>query len=211
MARHVALKFEGLNIDIQDITYPFTNLWTTYTISSYLAGSRGSRQHGSIHAKGKTNFLNEETKISMATKNIDFILLKPYVEKKGDVEIEKGFIHLNMESSVMKNHIRAPGTFVIRDLQLSPSNGVGGTFLGVPRSMVLSFLKNNNNEIRLDFILEGNLDNPRFNLRENLAKRLSVGLAKKLGVSILGVGEAIAGGSSTIIESATKTLKRLFR
>ncbi len=87
---------------------------------------------------------------------------------------------MNMDACVIKNHIRARGTMVIRDLELSPSGGIGATFLGVPRSMVLSFLKNNNNEISLDFVLEGDLNNPRFNLRENLATRLSVGLAKNL-------------------------------
>ncbi len=208
MARPVALKFEDVKIDVHDITYPLTNTWTDYTVSSQLAGGR---QKGSIHATGRTNFLSEETKLTIATKNTDLVLLRPYVDKKGDVKIERGSINMNMDAGVIKNHIRAPGTMVIRDLELSPSGGIGATFLGVPRSMVLSFLKNNNNEISLDFVLEGDLNNPRFNLRENLATRLSVGLAKKLGVSILGIGEAVAGGSSTIIESATKTLKGLFR
>ena len=48
---------------------------------------------------------------------------------------------MNMDAGVIKNHIRAPGTMVIRDLELSSSGGIGDTFLGVPRSMVLSFLK----------------------------------------------------------------------
>ena len=99
----------------------------------------------------------------------------------------------------------------IRDLQLASSGGIGGTFLGVPRSMVLSFLKNNNNEISLDFVLEGDLGNPRFNLRENLATRLSVGLANKLGFSIVGAGSAIAGGGSKVIEETTKTIKGFFK
>jgi hypothetical protein len=208
MARHVKLKFEDVKIDVHHITYPFANTWTGYTVSGLLIGGR---QKGSIHGKGKTNLLGEETKLTMMTKNIDLVLLRQYIEKKGDVAIERGFVTMNMDSSIMKNHIRSPGTMVIKDLQLSSSGGIGGTFLGVPRSMVLSFLKNNSNEISLDFVLEGDLNNPRFNLRENLATRLSVGLAKKLGLSILGIGEAVAGGSSTIVESATKTLKGLFR
>ncbi len=208
MARHVKLKFENVKIDVHDVAYPFTNTWTGYTVSGLLIGGR---QKGSIHGKGKTNFLSEETKLTMMTKNIDLVLLRPYIEKKGDVEIERGFVTMNMDSSVIKDHIRSPGAMVIRDLQLSSSGGIGGTFLGVPRSVVLSFLENNNNEISLNFVLEGDLNNPRFRLRENLATRLSVGLAKKLGVSILGIGGAVAGVSSTIIESATKTLKGLFR
>ena len=208
LARPVIMKFENLMVDIHDIAYPFSDQWTEFEISCQLAGGK---QKSAINATGKTNLLKEETKVKAMTKNTDLVLLRPYVDKKGDVGIERGSINMNMDTSVIKNHIRAPGTMTIKDLQLSSSGGVSGTFLGVPRSMVLSFLKNNNNEISLDFVLEGDLNNPRFNIRENLATRLSVGLANKLGFSILGIGEAVAGGSSSIIEGATRTLKGLFR
>ena len=206
--RPVLLTFVDVRIDVHDIAYPFASQWTDYEVSSQLAG--GS-QKGSIHATGKTNFLNEETKVNTVLKNIDLALLKPYIEKKGDTGIERGFINMNMEAGVVKKHIKAPGTMAIRDPQLSSSSGVDGTFLGVPRSMVLSFLKNNNNEISLNFVLEGDLNNPKFNIRENLATRLSVGLANKLGVSVTGAAETVAGGSSKIIEGGMKTLKGLFK
>lgn len=208
MARPVLLTFVDVRVDVHHITYPFVNQWTDYEVSSQLAG--GS-QKGSIKATGKTNFLNEETKVKTVLKNIDLALLRPYIEKKGDAGIERGFINMNMDAGIVKKHIKAPGTMAIRHLQLSSSGGVSGTFLGVPRSMALSFLKNNNNEISLNFVLEGDLNNPRFNIRENLAKRLSVGLANKLGVSVTGTGETVAGGSSKVIEGTTKTLKGLFK
>jgi hypothetical protein len=208
LARPVLLRLEDVRVDVHDIAYPSSNRWTDYEVSSQLAGGR---QKGSINATGKMNFLNEETKVKTLMKNIDLALLRPYIEKKGDAFIERGFITMHMDAGIVKKHIKAPGTMIIRDLQLSSSGGVGGTFLGVPSSMVLSFLKNNNNEISLDFVLEGDLKNPRFNLRENLATRLSVGLANKLGVSIMGTGEAVAGGSSRIINETIKNLKGLFK
>jgi len=208
MARPVLLTFEDVRIDVKNIVYPFVNQWADYEVSSQLAG--GS-QKGSINATGKTNFMNEETKVKTVMKNIDLALLRPYIEKKGDAGIERGFINMNMDAGVVKKHIKAPGAMAIRDLQLSSSGGVSGTFLGVPRSMALSFLKNNNNEISLNFVLEGNLNNPRFNIRENLATRLSVGIANKLGVSVTGAGETVAGGGGKVIEGTTKTLKGLFK
>jgi hypothetical protein len=208
MARPVLLTFVDVRVDVHHITYPFVNQWTDYEVSSQLAG--GS-QKGSIKATGKTNFLNEETKVKTVLKNIDLALLRPYIEKKGDARIERGFINMNMDAGIVKKHIKAPGTMAIRDLRLSSSGGAGETFLGVPRSMALSFLKNNNNEISLNFVLEGDLNNPRFNIRENLATRLSVGMANKLGVSVTGAGETVAGGSSKVIEGTTKTLKGLFK
>ncbi len=208
MARPVKLTFEDLTVDVSHIAYPFTDQWTDFDVSSQFAGGK---QKGSITATGKTHLLNEETKVKTALKNIDLVLLRQYVEKKGDVGIERGFITMNMDAGVVKKHIKAPGTMTISDLQLASSGGLGGTFMGVPRSMVLSFLKNNNDEISLDFVLEGDLNNPRFNLRENFATRLSVGLANKLGFSIVGAGSAIAGGGSKVIEETTKTIKGFFK
>jgi hypothetical protein len=207
-SRPVLLRFEDVRINVHDIEYPFVNQWADYEVSSQLVGGN---QKGSINATGKTNFMTEETKVKTMLKNIDLVLLKPYIEKKGDAGIERGFIDMNMDAGIIKQRIKAPGTLGIRGLHLSSSAGIGGTFLGVPRSMALSFLKNNNNEINLNFILEGDLSNPKFNIRENLATRLSLGLANKLGVSIKGAGEAVAGGSSKVIEGTSKTLKGLFK
>ena len=208
LARPVVLKFEDLTVDVHHIAYPFLDQWTDFEVSSQLVGGR---QKGSINATGKTNFMNEETKVKTVMKNIDLALLRPYIEKKGDAGIERGFINMNMDAGVVKQYVKAPGTMTISDLQLSSSGGFSGTFLGVPRSMVLSFLKNNNNEISLHFVLEGDLNNPRFNLRENLATRLSVGMANKLGFSITGAGEAVVGGGSKTIGETMKTLKGLFK
>lgn len=207
LARPVVLKFEDLTVDVHDIAYPFLDQWTDFEVSSQLVGGR---QKGSLNTKGKTNLLNEETNAKTTMKNIDLVLLRQYFEKKGDVGIERGLIALNMDAGVVKQYVKAPGTMTISDLQLSSSSGFSGTFLGVPRSMVLSFLKNNN-EISLHFVLEGDLNNPRFNLRENLATRLSVGLADKLGISLKGAGEAVVGGGSKTIGETMKTLKGLFK
>lgn len=206
--RPVLLKFVDVTVDINDIVYPFVNQWTAYEVTGRLAGGR---QTGSITGTGKTNFRTAQTKVKTVVKNFDLALLKPYIEKKGDARIERGLINMTVDADVIKRHIRAPGTMVIKDLRLSSSDGVASTFLSVPASMVLTFLRDNNDEIRIDFILEGNLDNPQFTIRESLATRLGLGLADKFGLSIPGAGEALATGSSTIIDKAAKTLKGIFR
>lgn len=207
-AKPVFLKFEDLRVDVKDVVYPFINKWTEYEVSSQLAGGR---QKGSINATGTTNLINDETKVKTVLKNIDLALLRPYIEKKGEVKIEQGFLDMEMDAGIVKKRIRAPGSITIKDLQLASVKGVGGTFMGVPMSMVLSFLKNNNNEIGIDFVLEGDLGNPQFNIRENLARRFSLGLADILGFSIRGVGEALTGGSGKVIDETTKALKGFFK
>ena len=114
-SRPVLLRFEDVRINVHDIEYPFVNQWADYEVSSQLVG--GS-QKGSINATGKTNFMTEETKVKTVLKNIDLVLLKPYIEKKGDAGIERGLIDMNMDAGIIKQRIRAPGTLAIRGLQL---------------------------------------------------------------------------------------------
>ena len=209
MSRPVFLNFTDVTVEVRDIAYPFTNRWTTYDITSRLAG--GS-QTGSITATGRTNLGNEQTNVKTTLKGIDLALLKSYVELKGgDAGIKSGFIDITMQADIAKKHLRAPGTMVIRDLQLSSSGAASETFFGVPRSLMLAFLKNNRDDISLDFVLEGNLNNPKFTIREDLAKRIAVALATRFGVSIKGAEDVLAGQGKGIIDEAAKTFKRIFK
>lgn len=207
LARPLLLQFEEMAVDVHNIVYPFRDQWTDFVASMKLAGGR---KKGFIDLTGRTNPLREETRVKTTLHDIDLVLLRAYIEKKGDMAIERGSMTMNLEAGVVKKHLRAPGTMTIRDLRFNSSGGLGETFLGAPRSVVLSFLKNNSDEIRLDFVLEGDLSNPRFSLRENLATRLSVGLANRLGLSIRGSGETIAGGAARVVEGASRALKGLF-
>ncbi len=209
VSRPVFLNFTDVTVEVRDIAYPFTNRWTTYDITSRLAG--GS-QTGSITATGRTNLGNEQTNAKTTLKGIDLALLKSYVELKGgDAGIKSGFIDMTMQADIAKKHLRAPGTMVIRDLQLSSSGAASETFFGVPRSLMLAFLKNNRDDISLDFVLEGNLNNPKFTIREDLAKRIAVALATRFGVSIKGAEDVLAGQGKGIIDEAAKTFKRIFK
>ena len=78
-----------------------------------------------------------------------------------------------------------------RGWELAPSRGVMGTFMGVPRGAVLAFLKDKGNRIAMDFIIEGDITNPKFSLNETLFVRMAASMAKTLGVSIQGVAEGV--------------------
>ncbi|OPY72109.1 MAG: hypothetical protein A4E63_01329 [Syntrophorhabdus sp. PtaU1.Bin050] len=205
--RPVFLRFDDVKADAENITFPSADQWTNYDMSAHLAGPD---HKGIITVSGKTNFKTEETKGKMTLKNVDLPLFRPYIEKKGDLSIERGFMDMNMDVGIAKKHIRAPGVLVLNDLQFRSGKGLGDTFLGIPRSMVLGLLKSGDNKIKLDFVVEGDLNNPRFSIRENLLKRATVGLAGKLGLSVKEVGEGIVGGTSKVLEETTKTIKGLF-
>jgi hypothetical protein len=69
---------------------------------------------------------------------------------------------------------------------------------------VTNLLKDNNDQISLDFTLEGDLDNPRFSITENLVQKVALSLAKSLGMPIESIGRSVfeLGGSA---------LKKLFQ
>ena len=105
----------------------------------------------------------------------------------------------------------APAHSVLRDLQFVGGRGLKDQFLGVPRQLVVDALKTNNNQIDFDFVLEGSLDNPKFSLRESMATRLTVGLAKKLGLSVIETGETVIIQSGQILKGVGDVMKQIFK
>ncbi len=105
--------------------------------------------------------------------------------------MQQGTLDLDLESEVRANRLRAPGKVVILDLEFAQAKGALDTFMGVPRGAVVNFLKNRENKIAVNFVLEGDINNPRFALNEAFATRLASGLAESLGVSLRGVTEGV--------------------
>jgi hypothetical protein len=106
---------------------------------------------------------------------------------------------------------------VLKDIEFERGSGLGSTFLNLPLSAVISFLKNHNNEIVVNFVVEGDLNNPKFNLRESLMNKISIGMAEKLGLSIQGIGESIvetgAEGAKEVgksVQGIGEGIKRIF-
>jgi hypothetical protein len=79
------------------------------------------------------------------------------------------------------------------------------SFMGLPQQAAVNMLKNERQDIQMQFSLQGNLDDPRFSLNESLAMRFSAGLAEALGVSVSGLGKSV-GNAATGIGSALRGL-----
>jgi hypothetical protein len=89
-----------------------------------------------------------------------------------------------------------------------------GNVHGGARDAVLSFLKEKDNRITLDFVLQGDLNNPKFTLHEAMSQRMAVSMAGLLKVGIGGVaktaGELGAKGvdaAGEVMEGVEDTLK----
>ncbi len=168
---------------------------------------KGARRDGRVHAAGSVEIATRDSSLAVKLEAVDLTSFQSYLLRSHDARVVSGILDMDLKSDVRGNHLRAPGTVSISDLKLEPAGGPWGTFLGVPRSAVLELLKSSGDRITLHFVLEGNLDNPRFSLNEALSRRLAVSLANALQVNIGRVTEGAERIGSRGVEAAGEVMK----
>jgi hypothetical protein len=114
---------------------------------------------------------------------------------------------LTLDATVRKRNIHAPARAVIRNLAFALSRTVKDRFLGVPRTAVINYMKSGNNDIVLNFTVEGNIDDPKFTFTDAVATRFALGLAKTLGVGVFDLGETILRQGGRTIEGIGRGLR----
>ncbi len=208
-------RIESASLTITGLSLPFENRWTGYALSARVPGRAGA---ATFKAEGKTNCRTFDTDAKIALSGLDITGFKPYFQKKGDADVSRGTLGVTMNLTVRSRNINGPGRAVLKDLEFSRRKGLGDRFIGAPRSLVLRLLKSGNNEIVLDFIIAGNVNDPKFNIAESFIKRLTIGLAKDLGVTVVDAGKSVvelgAKGAQEVgkgIRSIGTGLQRLFR
>jgi hypothetical protein len=162
---------------------------------------------GTVKSNGKINLkTKKDLECKVDGQHIDIVEFKPYFQKKNSIDITKGFLDIDMNVKVVSNKINAPGKAVLRNLEFKSGSSMGNTVFDVPLSAAVSFLKNNRNEIAVNFVLEGNLDNPKFSLKEDFINKIVTGITGKIGGSVKGAGELLIDGFKNI----GKSIKRGF-
>jgi len=194
----VLIQLKELDAALRNVSMPPDNRISSYKLKAAVAGMT---KNGSISSVGAVNFMTKDTKAQLTIRDLDLTLLRPYYEKKGDVEVTRGLLSLDAEIAIRNNKISSTGKFTIRELTFKQS---GGRFLGLPLLAAMQLLKDSKNQIVLDFTIEGDLKNPKFNITESLVQKLSLSLAKSLGMPIEAIGKSVLdlGGSA---------LKKLFK
>jgi hypothetical protein len=140
---------------------------------------------------------------------VDLVAFQPYLVKAAETRVQKGALDFDLQSEVSKNHLRAPGKVVISDLEFASAKGALDTFMSVPRAAVVNFLKNKDNKIAVNFLIEGDINNPQFTIREALATRMASGMAETLGVSIRGVAEGVGTLGQKGVQATGEAAKSL--
>jgi len=206
-------RMEEIQAKIQDVAAPAAEK-TRFDLTGIV---KGIRRDGRAKVNGWVGPGARDSSSRIKLEAVDLVALQPYLVKRNEAKVDKGTLDLNLASEVRNNNLDGKGKVVLQDLEFAPARGYFDTFMGLPRNAVISFLKDNNNAIDVDFTLKGNTSNPHFSLNESLSTRVATAMAGQLGVSIQNVAEGLGTlgrkgmeGAGSAVEGVGSAFKRLF-
>jgi len=206
--RPYPLRLTDIALTADTLSLPPEDRYTTYQLSAHLPGNQST---GVLTSSGRTDLKTLDTNGKVSLRDLDLTSLKPYIVKQGGVDVSRGFLDLSIDLGIKKKVIEAPAHAVIKKLAFVTGRGLKDEFLGIPRSMIVKALETSNHQIVFDFIVEGSLENPKFNFRGSLVKRFTIGLAKSLGLSVIEAGETVIIQGGRAIRGLGKGLQKLFK
>lgn len=179
----VNLRIEQVNGELTELLIPSLEGRSRFDATGTIRGKQGD--DGEVAVEGWLAFATRESDIHLVLRDVDMVAVEPYLIRDEETGVERGRVDLEMRSEVRGRKLHAPGTLVLTDMKLESGEGLFKSFMGVPRQAVLASLKSGRDELRLRFVLEGDLDDPRFALNETVPVRLAVGMAAALGVGVV--------------------------
>lgn len=170
---------------------------------------KGVRHDGKIAIHGTIELASKESEITTRLAGVDLVALQPYLISVSESGVKKGTLDLDLKSSVHKGRLHAPGTLTLSDMELA-SSSTSGTIMGLPRKATLAMMKNRKGKISVNFVLEGNINDPHFSLNENLSTRIGTSVAQALGISVEGLAKGIESIGSGSAKGIGDSLGKLF-
>jgi Domain of Unknown Function (DUF748) len=206
--RPYPVRLTDIALNADTLSLPPEDRYTTYQLSAQIPGNQST---GVLTSSGRTNLKTLDTNGRVSLRDLDLTTLKPYLVKQGYVDVSRGFLDLNLDLSIKKKMIYTPTHAVIKNLAFVTEKGLKDEFLGIPRSLIVKELETNNHQIVFDFILEGSLEDPKFNFRGSLVNRITIGLANSLGLSVIEARATVIIQGGRGIRGIGKGVKNLFK
>jgi hypothetical protein len=180
------IRLEQLTATVKDVLVPALTGQTAFDLTGVV---KGVQRDGRATVVGWAEVATKDSSVKMDLSGVDLVAFQPYLSKAADVRVQKGTLDLNIQSDVRKTKLKAPGRVTLADLEFAPGTGAMATFMGMPRNAVLGFMKDKQNRLTVNFVLEGDINNPQFSLNEAFSRRMAASMAESLGVSLRGVAE----------------------
>ncbi len=198
------LRLEQVNAELGRLIIPDLTGSTRISLEGVV---KGAQRDGQLKIDGQAEISTKESEITAQLRGVDLVDFQPYLIKAADTRVKKGALNLDVKSSVRKGRLHAPGTLTLSGLELGSS---GNNFMGMPRNAVVGLLKDKGGNISVKFVLEGDINDPKFSLNESFAGRIGTGLADTLGVSVEGLAKGIGNVGSSAAKGVGDTVRKLF-
>lgn len=198
----VKQRLEQIKADIGKVSFPD---FAGQSDIHFAAIHKGVQRDGKVSVEGSIELATRESGIATVLRDIDMLSLQPYLVNGSEATIRKGSLDFELNSSVKKGMLYAPGSLVLSDLELASSSA---SILGIPSKLAMSLMKNKKGKITVNFVLTGDINDPAYSLNENLSTRIAASIAGKLGVNVESLVKGLGDVGGATAESIGKALGR---
>lgn len=198
----VKQRLEQIKADIGKVSFPD---FAGQSDIHFAAIHKGVQRDGKVSVEGSIELATRESGIATVLRDIDMLSLQPYLVNGSEATIRKGSLDFELNSSVKKGMLYAPGSLVLSDLELASSSA---SILGIPSKLAMSLMKNKKGKITVSFVLTGDINDPAYSLNENLSTRIAASIAGKLGVNVESLVKGLGDVGGATAESIGKALGR---
>jgi hypothetical protein len=196
------IRLEQIEARFDDIQLPDLKGQTRLHLAAVI---KGAQRDGRIAIDGKAELASRDSDIRTQLRSVDLQTFRPYLLRASETGIHRGNFDLDLRATVRAKRLHAPGKLALNDLELASN----GSFMGMSQSAAVALLKNRRGRIDIDFELDGNLDDPRFSLNEQMLTKVGTALAETLGVSIEGLARGGVGTGSNVMHGLGKAFGKL--
>jgi hypothetical protein len=174
-AHHV--RVEKINAALGRISYPEFAGLTSVDASATV---KGPRNDGKLTLTGLIELATLESGITTRLREIDLLVVQPYLFAGGNVR--KGKLDLDLKSSIRQGKLNAPGKLTIDDLQVSGNAAL--RFAGVSSGVAVARLKDRLGKISFHFVVKGDVKDPKFSFDKDLLMDVASSMADYFGIGI---------------------------
>jgi hypothetical protein len=197
------LRLEQTTLKVGQLNLPALDGQTSLSLDGVV---KGVQRDGKVSIKGWVELASKDSEVQTRLTGVDLVAFQPYLIKAAETGVKKGTLDLDLKSTVKKNRLHAPGKVTLSGLELS----TGKSFMGMPREAVVGMMKDKNGRITAEFVLDGNIDDPKFSLNEKFLTQVGGATAKFLGISLEGLATGIGTAGGAAAQGVGNAVGKLF-
>jgi len=172
-------EVQGARFDLTDVAIDMSSRLSFFSAGkASINASAKVSPSGKISMNSKGDMVTGNFKGTLSIKDLNMILLKPYM--KGDVEVKKGRLNLDSNVSLDKGNVKAPSHLNVRDLDIEAK----GAIMGVSAPLVVELIKKKGT-VDLDFNIWGKYDNLQNDLKGAFQKKVFTEVGKTITKPLL--------------------------